>query len=168
MSKLTIAAVLMLTAGCAQQGARPVAGMPRAIDGEEIRYATEACYGTCPVYTVAIRPDGSGTFTGERFTAVTGTRAFQATPDAYRRFAATLAPYKPAEAERRYEQGSALCGPDIISDQPAVHVAWAERSGALHRLFYYYGCGIAANRTMAAALRHAPETLPIGAFIGKR
>lgn len=158
---------LLLAAGCTQPGTRPAAGAPQAIEGEAIRYATGACFGTCPVYAVTIRPDGSGTFEGERFTAVTGTRPFQATPDAYRRFAAVLAPYKPEDAERRYEPGSALCGTAMVSDMPSVDVAWAEASGAAHRLHYYYGCGT-ANRAMAEALRKAPESLPIAEFIGKR
>ena len=39
-----------------------------AVASETIRYETGACFGTCPVYTVTIAPDGKGTFEGKRFT----------------------------------------------------------------------------------------------------
>src|SRR3546814_1765112 len=68
------------------------------------------CFGACPVYTVTVSPDGQGVFAGKRFTAVTGERTFALPRDAYDRFAAALAPYRPESGEVRYEMGSDNCG----------------------------------------------------------
>ncbi|MGP7794611.1 DUF6438 domain-containing protein [Sphingomonas sp. CLY1604] len=138
-------------------------GRPVALESETIRYETAPCFGTCPVYAVTIAPDGSGTFEGKRFTAVTGIKRFQATPAAYHSFAARLAPYRPAEGEKLYQMGTALCGGPMVSDMPSVDVVWSEASGASQHLNLYYGCGPQAMRD---ALRSAPDALPIAAFIG--
>lgn len=159
-------AVLVLAAGCTPVEFRaPAAGAPVAIEGDSISYATGPCYGTCPVYTVTVRPDGTGTFEGVRFTAVTGARAFRVTPDAYRRFASALAPYRP-DGERRVEMGSPDCGP-APTDMPSVDVNWTMASGGAGHLHFYYGCRV-GNAAMAKALQEAPSLLPIEGFIGRR
>ncbi len=161
--RATILAAAALLGGCATTGA------PVPIEVEDIRYATGPCFGTCPVYSVTIRPDGSGTFEGQRFTAVTGTRTFRSDPATYRRFAAALARYRPAAGEVRYEMGSDLCGKQMVSDLPSIDVFWSENTGgAGQHLYFYEGCGMDANRAMRDALKAAPTLLPIGDFIGRR
>lgn len=150
-----------LLAGCAATGGRP-SGVPMAIEGDSIRYETSPCYGTCPVYAVTIRPDGSGTFEGQRFTAVTGTRAFKATPDQYRRFAAALQPWRPTNGEMLYQMGTPLCDGPMVSDMPSVDVHWSQASGGAQHLSLYYGCG---SQAMRDAIRTAPDVLPIAAFV---
>jgi hypothetical protein len=157
--------VMLAASGCARVGKEPAAGVPVAIEGDSIRYATGPCYGTCPVYKVTIRPDGTGTFEGERFTAVTGTREFRMSPDAYRRFAASLEPYRP-DGERIVEMGSPDCGP-APTDMPSVDVGWTQASGGSGHLRFYYGCRT-KNAEMAKALRDAPALLPIAALIGTK
>lgn len=171
-------AVAVLATGCARGGTgprpgpgpgpgveAPGPGVPVAIEGDSIRYATGPCYGTCPVYTVTVRPDGTGTFEGERFTAVTGVREFRASPDAYRRFAALLAPYRP-DGERLIEMGAPDCGP-APTDMPGVDVHWTQASGGAGHLRFYYGCRM-KNAALATALRDAPGALPIADLIGKK
>ncbi len=157
--------VMLAAAGCTRGAAGPAAGVPVAIEGDSISYATGPCYGTCPVYKVTVRPDGTGTFEGERFTAVTGTREFRASPEAYRRFAALLEPYRP-DGERIIEMGSPDCGP-AATDMPSVDVGWTQASGGAGHLRFYYGCRM-GNAAMASALREAPAVLPIAALIGKK
>lgn len=158
---MTTAAAIMM-AGCATV---PRPGAPVAIESESISYETAPCFGTCPVYRVTMLPDGSGVFEGIRFTAVTGTRAFRPGADAYRRFFAALAPYRPV-GERLIQPGTPDCG-NAPTDMPGVDVRWSEVSGASHHLNFYYGCR-QANPAMAEALRAAPQLLPIADFIGKR
>ncbi len=163
MHKSGFAGVALLAlSGCVTVNSG-TAGKPVAIESETIRYETAPCFGTCPVYAVTIAPDGKGTFEGKRFTAVTGIKEFQATPAAYRAFAAKLAPYRPKEAEALYQMGTPLCGGPMVSDMPSVDVVWSELSGGSQHLNLYYGCG---PQEMRAALRSAPEALPIAAFIG--
>lgn len=152
----------MLLAGCATT---TDAGRPVAIESEAITYETAPCFGTCPVYAVTVRPDGSGVFDGRRHTAVSGTRAFTASPAAYRAFAATLAPYRPV-GERLVQPGTPECR-NSPTDMPSVDVRWNEISGASHHLSFYRGCG-QGNEAMAAALAAAPDLLPIADYIGKR
>ncbi len=162
------AAVLGLLAGCvtASADAPPGAGPPPVADAE-IRYETGPCFGTCPVYALTIRPDGTARFEGKRFTAVTGTRDLTVGADAYRAFAARLAPYRPEGGEQLYQPGTPLCGP-AATDMPSVDVVWHAASGAVQHLNYYYGCRMEGNDAMRSALRDAPDLLPIGELVGKR
>lgn len=158
-------AALML-AGCAATQAET--GRPQPIEGESITYETGPCYGTCPVYRVTVNADGSGTFEGRRFTAVTGERAFTASPEAFRRFAAALAPYRPKDGDLRYENGTPLCGPAMVSDMPSADVRWSEPSGAAQSIHFYYGCDRNDAGRMRQAIADAPTLLPIADFVGKR
>ncbi len=161
----TMMAALLLATGCTHAGARSGLGVPRAIEGDEISYATGACYGTCPVYTVTVRADGTGTFEGVQHTAVNGRRDFTAGVAVYRRLAASLEPYRP-DGERSIDMESPDCGM-APTDMPRVDVRWAQASGGSGHLGFYYGCAT-QNAAIAEALRAVPGMLPIAAFIGKR
>jgi len=163
--KITALFAATILAGCAtmpQPGGAPV-----PIEREEISYSTAPCFGTCPVYTVTVHPDGSGVFEGKAHTAVTGLRSFTMTPDAYRRFATALAPYRPASGERLIQPGSPDCG-NAPTDMPGVDVHWTGLEGAGQHLSLYYGCRPDSDDRMRTTLRAAPDLLPIAAFIGKR
>lgn len=155
-----ISAAMLLTGGCAGVGSGPA----RTGAGEEIRYQTSACFGTCPVYSVTVRADGTGRFEGERFTATTGARDFTVPRADYQRFAAALAPYRP-RGERLVQPGSPDCA-NPPTDMPGVEVHWSGPETSDH-LAFYNGCR-AGNEAMAQALRQAPDLLPIAALIGKR
>ena len=154
-----------MLAGCAEMGGAGPAGAPVPVEASAITYETSPCFGSCPVYRVTVRPDGSGEFEGRRFTAVTGRRAFQAGPEAYRRFAALLAPYRP-EGERLLQPGQPGCE-NAPTDMPGVDVRWSDASGGGAHLAFYGGCRM-GNEALADAVRGAPETLPIAGFIGDR
>ena len=163
MRKVMMAMTLVVTAGCSTaDGGRPATG-EAAVTGAPIRYATSPCFGTCPVYVVTIRPDGSGTFDGGRFTEATGAHAFTADPTTYRRFAAALAPYRP-RGERLVQPGAADCA-NAPTDMPGVDVRWGDAAAGDH-LSFYNGCR-SGNEAMAEALRRAPDLLPIAALIGR-
>jgi hypothetical protein len=156
---------MLALAGCVRGGERP--GGPVAIEGDSITYSTTACYGRCPIYSVTVRPNGTGVFTGERFTAVTGERAFTLSRAEYDGFAAKLAPYRPVSGEVRYEPGSKNCNL-AATDSPSVDVTWRRQIGDSQQLHFYYGCRGEANRAIADALGHAAEGLPIQDMIGPR
>ncbi len=165
--KIIALGMLTMLGGCVMAvGNTTTTPPPVAIERETITYETTPCFGTCPAYSVTIQPDGSGVFDGKRFTAVTGTRAFRATPAQYRAFAAKLQPYRPEQGEKIVQPGSPDCG-NAPSDAPSVDIRWTEISGGSQRLSYYYGCR-SVDGAMADTLRAAPADLPIAAFIGKR
>ena len=91
MRKAVVVLMAVALAGCAKTGTRPD-GKPVPIEGDSITYETGPCFGACPVYSVTVRPDGTGVFDGKRFTAVSGVRAFTLTKAQYDAFAARLAP----------------------------------------------------------------------------
>lgn len=160
---MTVMTAVAVLAGCATSGREK-----GAIEGEEIRYETTPCYGTCPVYVVTVRPDGSGTFEGREHVAVTGTQSLRATPEDYRRFADALKPYRPASGERLIQPGGPECGGPMVSDLPSVDVRWTEASGAGQHLHVYFGCGGTDLQAMREAIRAAPDALPLRALIGRR
>lgn len=150
-------------AGCSHMD-RP-GPKPIPIESDSITYETGACFGACPVYSVTVRPDGSGVFTGRRFTAVTGEREFKLTPGQYNAFAARLAPYRPKSGEVRYS--GANCK-QVATDMPSVDVRWNRAIGDSQALMFYFGCDMEKNRAMAEALGGAVEVLPLDALIGER
>lgn len=147
-------------------GGVPAPASAPIVRGEMIRYTTTPCGGACPVYTVTVRPDGSGTFEGQRFTAVTGARDFRVSPAQYEAFLTRLGPYRPRSGSIRTAPGTPDCG-QHATDMPSVEVQWDGKAG--HRaLSYYFGCDRERNRTMADALGSAPDLLPIASLIGAR
>jgi hypothetical protein len=136
-----------------------------ASDVKEIRYATTACYGSCPVYSLDVQPDGTGTFRGFADVAAMGTHDFVASPEAYRRFAARLAPYRPVQGEVIHREN---CGEPLIRHHPSVDVRWRNAAGGHEHLSHYLGCDRAMYPGLAAALMAAPGELPIAALIGRR
>jgi hypothetical protein len=150
-----LAAALLALPACATTA-------PAGAPVESISYETGLCFGACPVYLVTVSSDGSGSFEGRRFTAVTGRRDFRVTPEQYRAFASRLEPLRPASGSLRYS-GPPLCE-TMATDLPSAEVTW-RTSGGEQSLYFYYGCDMQEKRAMAERLRSAPDLLPIGAFI---
>lgn len=153
----TILAAALALPACA---AAPPAGTPV----QTIIFETGPCFGACPVYRVVVNSDGSGTFEGRRFTAVTGTRAFRATTRQYQAFARQLEPLRPSGGTVRYS-GEACAA--MATDLPSAEVTWRSRRGE-QNLYFYYGCDMERNRAIADRLSAAPAFLPIGDYIAAR
>lgn len=164
MRRLLLTMGVLALAGCvAPRGGGP--GQPVPIEGDSIRYETGPCFGACPVYTVTVRPDGTGVFHGTRFTAVTGERKFTLSRAQYDAFAAKLAPYRPASGEVRYEGDRCR---QTATDMPSVDITWTRAIGDSQGLYFYYGCDMEKNQAIADALGEAVEALPIAELIGER
>lgn len=164
MRWLMVGAAALALAGCAHTSGGP---RPIPVETDSITYETGACFGACPVYSVTVRPDGSGVFTGKRFTAVTGEREFKLSPAQYAAFAARIAPYRPARGETRYSPGEKGCE-HAATDLPSVDITWRRAIGDSQKLSYYFGCDMGGDRTMANALGNAVEALPLEPLIGPR
>lgn len=168
MNRRFVAAFLpVLVAACAMQpGSQP--GTPVAIEREAVTYSTQPCYGTCPVYSVTMTPEGQGVFTGQQHTAVTGERRFTVGRPTAERFIEHLGAVRPASGDRRIEMGSVDCG-NAPTDMPSIDVKWESDTGAAPQLLHYYrGCRSDEAQRVGAVLAAAPVLLPIAAFIGKR
>jgi hypothetical protein len=144
------------------------AAVPRPMSANIVRtisYETGPCFGRCPVYRVTVGADGIGSFQGERFTSVSGTRSFRATAAHYRAFAALLEPVRPAHGEVR--RAPPHCK-TAATDMPSVHVEWTMADRTHRSLYFYYGCDMIENRALAERLSRAPSFLPIAGMIGTR
>lgn len=156
MKLIAIAVLGLLASPAAAQPSRPVIL-------NSISYQAGPCMGGCPIYKVEVRSDGTGTFEGVNFTAVTGVREFRITPDQYRAFARHLAPVRPRGI---VSYNGENCR-EMVTDASSVDVTWADRRGAAG-LHFYYGCDPGRNRSMARRLAAAPGLLPIGDYIGSQ
>jgi len=159
-----IALAGLTLAGCA---ATHGPGRSLPIEGDAITLETGPCFGRCPVYAVTVRPDGTGVFTGKRFTSVSGEKAFTLTRTQYDAFAARLAPYRPKAGEVRYAPGEPHCA-HAATDLPSIDVTWTRAIGDRQHLYFYFGCNMSGNQPMRDALGNAADLLPIDALIGPR
>ena len=157
----------LLLASCAP-AREPASATPVARVPESITYETGPCFGTCPVYRVSVGSDGAGTFTGVRFTAVTGDRAFRISPADYDALVALLAPHLPDSGTATYQARQANCR-NAPTDMPSVRVTRSiqMRSAKISGIYFYVGCG-RDNPKVSEALGRAFRLLPITDFIGKR
>lgn len=97
------------------------------------------CFGTCPIYTLAVGGDGSVRFVGERWVEATGERLVEIDPaDAARLFAwADSIDFFgfPADITPSNE---AACG-GAATDMPSVELTIV-RPGRVHTVHHYHGC----------------------------
>jgi hypothetical protein len=153
------AALALLAGGCMAVPAGPV-----AVESDAISYETGPCFGACPVFKVTVRPDGTGTFEGRRFTSVTGERSFRLTGAQYRAFADQLAPLRPREGSVRLSGDQCR---QTATDMPSAEVTWFSQIGNSQSYYFYFGCDMEKNRAIAERLRRAPSLLPIRDLIGR-
>ena len=133
---------------------------------ETISYETGRCFGSCPVYKVTVSANGQGTFEGQMFTATTGVKRFRVTRRQYAAFRRRLIADRPVGTVNLTPDDPA-CGP-APTDMPTTQVHWSGGGRKPAHLSLYMGCGGTRAQRMREAIRHAPEALPIAAFIGDR
>lgn len=157
------AAVFMLVgvtflAGCAT--GRQANNQPRP---ERLSLVVGSCYGTCPVYSIELQPDGAGRFVGTEHVAVSGTRSFRADVAAQGDLMASLAAFRPATGtvvHTRCEQQ--------VSDQPSYTITWTGADGRATVLTHDRGCLSPANNRLNEVLAGIPAALGVQAMIGNR
>lgn len=152
--KIALAAALLSLGACAAPGTPPATGTPPA--AETIAVSVGPCFGFCPVYSVAVSPAGTVTFTGERHTAALGVKTREAGPASYRALAAALAAYRPATGTTADTQCDTR-----ISDQSHTRITWTAPDAGVTTLQHDKGCRSAANDRLNALLQDLPARLGI-------
>lgn len=131
-----------LLAACtpAQNGSVENGDPPAAAVSSESRVTLERgpCYGTCPVYSVAVDADGGVTFEGERHVASTGTSTHTIEPAAAAALMQSLAADGFFELSDRYVYKAAACGP-YHTDAPVVTLTLV-LDGRTKTVEHDYGC----------------------------
>ena len=91
------------------------------------------CYGSCPVFSLAIYFDGTTVFHGERNTKVTGERVFALTDD-------QLSGVKAAFTKKGFLiMNNNCCDCYEISDAPSTVITY-QGNGPFKQIEHYHGC----------------------------
>ena len=139
------------TAACspAQNGTADGANQPAAVVSADSRVTMQRmpCFGTCPVYTVDIRADGTVTFTGENFVDSTGTRTAAIAPDSAAALMREMMVRGFHDFADRYTQDAKECG-SYHTDAPRV-ILTLRTSGRVKSVEHDYGCSDAPGALRA-------------------
>jgi hypothetical protein len=106
---------------------------------DQITLERTACFGTCPVYQLTIKSDGSVTFDGHRFTKTIGSATGKINQADFRALVSEFEKINYFSLPDAYTPGTKEC-PRTITDMPSantsIHLHGREKSVA-----HYYGCG---------------------------
>lgn len=155
---LPVAFLMAATASlvsCAAQHARPDSQAP-SNRLASIRVSVGPCFGFCPVYSVSIGPDSEVTFSGERNTTVLGDRQRRADPKLFAHVAASLEPFRPAEAA----SGRVACDA-AISDTSTYTITWIAADGRRTVATHQSGCTGGPGKELDQILRALPRELGV-------
>ena len=97
------------------------------------------CFGTCPIYKVALASDGKVTFEGNNFVKTKGIATGQIKPEDFKRLVSELEKIKFSSLDDKYEPGSPGCGP-AVTDMPYVRTS-IRLNGNAKTVSHYHGCG---------------------------
>lgn len=84
-----------------------------------VQLERDACFGTCPVYTVQLFADGRVEFDGRAHVAQMGTQSGAVSPDSVRALVQRLTASGFLREDRAYEEGAPGCG-DYFTDAPRL------------------------------------------------
>ena len=149
---LMVSTLALMTAGCAQHTATTSENSLA-----EIRYEVGPCYGTCPVYRVAVEADGTTRYIGERHTAVEGERTQAGNATVFRSLQERLAAMQP---DMGTTQQTLDCEPRA-TDLPHYTVTWLNQDGEQAVLEHDTGCHSENGRERTETLRSLNAELGI-------
>jgi hypothetical protein len=145
------AALAWLLPACATMAQAPRAQV------RTISYETGPCSSLpCSEYRLEINSDGTGEFYTRLRAEAQVRRAFTATPQQFRDFAARLDPARPARGEVRLAPPNCQTN---ATDMSSVDINWTMADGSTRALYLDYGCDMAKHRALANRLRSAPAAL---------
>lgn len=154
MKALSLVSALTLTAALGACATIPADRPP--VGAETIRYSVGPCFGFCPVYTVAVTPDGHVAFDGERHTATLGKQEKDGGAQAYRTMSKALAAYRPATGTTADTECESR-----MSDQQHYRIVWTAADGTETVLQHDRGCRSTQNDQLNKTLEALPSKLGI-------
>ncbi len=128
-------------------------GVVQGRPGDPVIVLSEgACFGTCPIYDMTLRPSGAYTLNAQRFVKEEGVSEGQLDPSAWTAAVAALekADFWTAEPVQTLETMSTC-----HTDAPTVIVTWRTEEAKEKTLTYNAGCGVRAMQTLISELRAA-------------
>ena len=115
------------------------AAPPEAAQIDSITLERTSCYGTCPVYKVTVRRDGSVVYDGKQFVKVTGHRSRKIPVEQFQKLTREIQRIGFFSLKDKYSSKENPDGSiEVITDQPTRITT--VRAGKLHkRVENYYG-----------------------------
>ena len=108
-------------------------------NGDQITLERTACFGTCPMYTLTIKGDGSVIFDGKRFTKTTGVATGKIRQDDFRGLVSEFGKINYFSLPDSYTPGTKEC-PRMITDMPSANTS-IRVNGKAKSVAHYHGCG---------------------------
>jgi acetamidase/formamidase len=108
-------------------------------NGDQITLDRGACFGTCPIYQLTIKSDGSVTFDGKRFTKTTGSATGKISQADFRALVSDFEKINYFSLPDAYTPGTKEC-PRMITDMPSANTS-IRLNGRAKSVAHYYGCG---------------------------
>jgi Domain of unknown function (DUF6438) len=161
ISRLLAAALVV--AACSRREPAPAAAAPES--GPAVTLERTPCFGTCPVYTVAITRGGEVTFSGKRHVAQTGQATATIPAELVDSLVAELEAAGYFRFADAYVMDSPACGM-YATDSPTV-ITSATREGETKTIRHDRGCS-AAPPELSQLEQRIDEVAGTGRWIGRR
>lgn len=168
MIKLLITGLALGMTACASRTSLPAAeqsGAPTGATPPAISLERTPCFGTCPVYTIAVSPSGRVTFEGRAHVRLLGTATGQIPRQ---RVDALLIELERAGYFRfagRYAVSEPTCG-RYVTDLPTV-ISTASLKRRTKRIEHDHGCGSVPG-ALAVLEKRIDEVLGSSQWIGSK
>jgi hypothetical protein len=108
-------------------------------DSPVITLERTACFGRCPVYTLAVSADGTVQYEGKAHVAHLGVASAQVEPSRIRALLSELEQAGYFSFAERYLASEPACG-RYVTDSPSV-ITSVQLQGRIRRIVHDYGCG---------------------------
>ena len=118
--------------------------------GDQITLERGACFGTCPVYQLTIKSDGTVAFDGKRFTKTTGNATGKISQNDFRALVSEFEKINYFSLPDAYTPGTKEC-PRMITDMPSADTS-IRLKGRMKSVAHYYGCGTEGALAQLTAL----------------
>ena len=116
--------------------------------GDQITLERGACFGTCPIYKLAIKSDGTVTFEGQRFTKTIGAATGRISPSDFRALVSEFEKIDYFSLADSYSPGTKQC-PQAMTDMPSAITSISVK-GKSKAVRHYHGCSAEALAKLTA------------------
>lgn len=166
-------ALAALAAACSTEGYQPYVtrglNTERPADYDSFTLERTACFGFCPVYTVAVNERDILVFKGERYVAETGGAVSKRLPKgSFEKLVAIAKAHDFASYDAAYPNADGSNCPQMPTDMPSVVLSYDAKK-LDHSVSLYQGCtGFEGREALDEMILEIDAVLDIGDWIGPR
>lgn len=158
---MALAALLMLLMGCQNQSGTTKSPIT------SIQMHRSGCYGTCPVYDMKVKRDGSVMFSGHKFVECVGKRMGRISTADFDVIVQKVNEIGFFDLRSNYQSESDGCK-SVSTDSDTVDIV-VSRGNSKKRVSYYYGCeGVPVADKIISLSEVIDEVTNTGRWVGDR